>query len=257
LELGATEIAKRIYIPIGNRILDISGQYEHQTTGGTIWWGIQEVPSVENPPAQEVQTYRLFANDKYLDLRIAKGKVFHPIPDPPGSAGEDAKNNLQMDGTIVYEVVLAKQGFRPVTGEPVSGDVGNSVTLKFFFDLKGNTFLRSEGSAYFAFKKKVKIDVGDNLAISCDTLSVTAKNGATITGGPIAELRADLVRLQAGVSPIARLGDAIQGGIPLPVPAVITFTNPPITPGVPLACLITVPAGVVGAIISGNPNLLG
>jgi len=44
---------------------------------------------------------------------------------------------------------------------------------------------------------------------------------------------------------------------PLGAPCILQITAGPIQPGVPLAGFITIPTGVQGSIISGNPNLLG
>lgn len=261
VEIGATEIAKRIYIPIGNKILDLSENYEHQSVGGSVSWGIQEGPSIQNPPSQHMETFRLYANDKYADLRIAKGKIYNPVSEPAGSAGADAQSTLGFDPIIVYEVVLSVQGFKTVSGDLANASVTKQVSLKFFFDKKGNVFLRSEGSAFFQFAKKVKIVVGDSFELEANSISMTAKNGAVLDGGPSTEIKGEFVRLQGGNLPVARQGDAIQGGVglgmPTGAPCIIKITAAPIQPGVPLAAFITIPTGVQGSIISGNPNLRG
>jgi len=255
LEIGATELAKRIFIPIGNKLMDISGQYEHTSTGGSIWWGLQEGPSVNNPPTQLMETYRLYANDKYADLRIARGKVFKPVPEP---AGNTATSEMGFDPIIVYEVALAKQGFKTQTGELVNGGTVNEIKLKFFFDIKGNVFLRSEASAYFAFKKAVRVEIGDALDVTCTTLSIRASSGAVLDGGPSTEIKGEVVRIQAGELPIARQGDGIQGGITIPALMTGTIQVAPLGPNpIPFTAQVTIPTGIVGSITSGNPNLLG
>lgn len=271
LEIGATELASRIFIPLGNKILDISGEYEHQNSGGTEWWGIQEGPSITNAACQRMDTYRLLVNSQYADMRIAKGMVFKPVPEPAGSPGADAisgfgeTNNPNANKTtnpIVYEVAIAAQGFKTRTGELVNNDTVSNVKLKFFFDQNGNTFLRSEGSAYFAYKGKVTIAIGDAFDLSCKTLSMTATDGAMIDGGPSTEIKGEIVRLQEGSLPVARQGDAIQGGvgangIPVPMFGVLTLAGSPPYQGAAFSGTISIPTGVFGAIISGNPNLLG
>ena len=259
LEIGSTELAKRIYIPIGNKILDMSGQYEHNSTGGSVWWGLQEGPSIDNPQTQHMETFRLRANDQYADLRIAKGQIFKPVPEPAGSGGADAESNLNFDPITVYEIVLAQQAFKTVTGDPAKG--GGVVRLKLYFTKSGDVFLRSEGSAYFAFKKKVTVSIGDALDVTCDTVSVVAKNGAVIDGGPSTEIKGDFVRLQGGTSPVSRVGDQIQGGVgsgpgPGGAVGVIQMAGAPVSAmnGVPIAITLYLPSGVIGSIISGNPN---
>lgn len=270
IEIGATELAQRLFIPIGNKIIDVSEEYEHDNVGGTEWWGLQEGPSITNEAAQKMETYRLLANDQYADLRIAKSNVFNPIPEPAGSGGADAvagfneTNNAlsnKVTNPVVYEVVLARQGFRTRTGEIVDKSTISSVKLKFFFDLNGNIFLRAEGSAYFAFAGKVTVAITGPLELTAETISMKAKNGATLDGGPSTEIKGDVVRLQEGTTPVARLGDSVQGGVgvttPVPMLGTITLAGSPPYSAATFSGFISIPSGVVGSIISGNPNLLG
>ena len=252
LEIGATELATRVFIPLGNKILDVSGQYEHQSTGGSIFWGMQEGPSVDNPATQMMSTYRLFANDKYADLRIAKGKVFKPVGEPAASTAP------AFDPTVVYEIVLASQGFKTTTGELVNGGVVNAVKFKFFVDKNGGVFLRSEASAYFGFKRSLKISIGEDFDLTAKSISMRATDGAVFDGGSSAEVKGEVVRLQAGQIPIARQGDAIQGGIVQPAQMAGTISCAPLGGSpIPFTAVITIPTGIVGAITSGNPQLLG
>ncbi len=253
LQVGATEIAQRMYIPLANKILDISGFYEHMNVGGGVQWGLQEGPSVENPPAQHMQTYRVFANDQFCDIRIATGKVFSPVGEPDGDAGfSDEINALHLgtDELIVCEVTVAKGGFKAGSGDVASGATHNQTKLRFFYDRGGNIFLRAEGSAFFGFKKDLKVRVVGNAALKCKQFTLDTDEGFQVLGGPLVEIKGDVVRLQAGTQPIARQGDSVA--IVLPVAQVSGTVS-----GNPFTGTITLVTPLYGSIISGNPNLLG
>lgn len=252
LQIGATELAQRIFVPINNRIMDVSGEYEHLNTGGTVQWGIQEGPSVSNPACQHMETYRLYANDKYTDIRIAKSKVYYPLGEPDGEAGsaEDLNAlNIGTDEVVMYEICVSPAGFKPVTGDPVDGNkTRNGCTLRFFFDKKGGTFLRCEGNALFRFKKKLKIVVDEDIEVKCKNFSLQTGENCTVGGGPMTEVQGDFVRLGAGTQPVARMGDAVS--IALPVANLSGTLN-----GSPFTGVLTMATPVFGAIVGGNPNV--
>lgn len=250
VSIGATELSQRIYIPIGNKILDISGDYEHQNVGGSIKWGIQEGPSITNPAAQHMETFRVFANDQFADIRVAKGKVLNPVGEPDGDAGEnDDLQNLGI-GTkdiICYEVTVAQGGFKAVTGDLSDPAIRNSQVLRFFFDLGGNVFLRASGSALFRFNTSLKVSVAKDIDIECDTLSINAKNGTHIGGGPLVEIAGDFIKLGGGGLPVARMGDGVS--VPLAGVTVSGTLN-----GAPFTGVLQSVGTLNGTIISGNPN---
>ena len=84
LQLGATELAQRIYIPLNNQVMDVSENYSHHNAGGAITWGLQDGPSLSQFPCQYQHTMRVFANDQYADIRVSMGNVYTPMGDPDG-----------------------------------------------------------------------------------------------------------------------------------------------------------------------------
>ena len=253
VQIGATEIAQRIFIPISNKVLDVSGVYEHMNTGGGVSWGIQEGPSVDNPASQHIETFRLYANDKFCDLRIAKSKVFHPIGEPDGDAGsaEDLDAlDIGKSEVIVYEITLAKGGFKQGTGDPSSSDVYNQTKMRFFFDRGGGGFARFEGNVMLRFKKNLKIVVDEDMEIHAKSLTIITKEGMAIGGGPLTEVKGDFVKIGAGSNPIARMGDPVAINIPV---AQVTGT----VGGNPFTGVLTMATPIFGAIVGGNPNLVG
>jgi hypothetical protein len=269
VSIGATELAQRIYIPLNDKILDVSGEYEHQNIGGSVHWGIQEGPKITNPGTQHMECYRIFANDQYADIRVAKGKVLNPIDEPTGAAGDQddiANYSLGTDkdkGYICYEVAVAANqvsgqgGFRAVSGDPSDANVRNQTVMRFFFDIAGGMFLRAEGNAVFSFHKKLKIKVEDDFTVECKTLTILASEGAQIGGTDLTEVSGNLVKFAAGVGlPAARLGDAVtitMSGTTLTG----TISCPAVGPSPqPCTIVIALAAPAPGGIITtGNTNI--
>ena len=250
LQIGATELSQRIFLPLANKVLDISGNYEHMNTGGGVQWGLQEGPSVANPATQRMDTYRVYANDQYCDIRVARGKVLHPVGEPD-HADSTQDQAIDKSNPIVYEVVLAQNGFKAGSGDPANDAVRNQTKLRFFFDRSGSVFLRAEGTAFFAFKKSVKVKA-QKIDVEIDTtLNVSAPSGVVVTGGPSVDIKADVVRLQQGQLPIARIGDQVI----LPLGTTFSFTGT--VSGAPATGVLTTTTPIIGSIISGNNNLLG
>lgn len=252
LQVGSTELAQRFYIPLANKILDISGNYEHMNTGGGVRWGIQEGPSPTNPPTNYVGTFRVFADDQFCDVRIVKGHVTSPVGEPDGDDG--ARDDLQTMGIgqdiIVYEIDLAQGGFHAGSGDLVDPSVRNRTKFRYFFDRSGNVFLRAEGAALLHVKGPLKVKAQRLEAHLAEDAYISAPKGLVLDGGTMAELRADVVRLQAGTSPVARVGDQVQ--LLAPTAQVTGTLN-----GSAFTGVITFTTPIPGVILSGNPNLLG
>lgn len=252
LQIGASELSQRMFIPLGNKILDISGSYEHLNVGGGVQWGIQEGPSINDPPAQRMDTYRVFANDEFCDVRVARGNVWAPVGEPDGDAGDSDDLNTLGIGTkelLVYEVALAKGGFKAGSGDVSSPATRNETLLRFFFDQGGGVFLRAEGAALFHIRKELRVHAKRFEGHFEEDFFVEASTGLVLNGGTMAELRGDVVRIQSGTQPIARMGDSIAVVIPT---AQVTGT----LDGAPFTGVLTLVTPAYGSIISGNPNAL-
>lgn len=245
LQLGASELAQRIYIPLNQIIMDISQNYVHHNSGGAIFWGLQDGPGVENIPTEYGHIFRVFANDKAADIRVKFGKVSDPIPEPAGDAGNQGDIDLlglgAGDNFIVAEVVVAPGGFNPETGSAINPDVRNQTVFRFFFDRAGGTFLRCEGNLLVSTKKRLHIRATEGIDVKTDKeFALTAKTGATVDGGAFAHIKGGVVRLGPGAKPVAVQGGLVQVSFP--------YTPIPI-PGSP-------PLVLFGTIITGEPTVL-
>ena len=277
LQLGSTELAQRIFIPLNNQVIDISQNYEHNNAGGTIAWGIQTGPSLTQYPATFMQTFRVFANDAAADIKVASGYVTTPIPEPDqtgmGIAGVGAGDDGKGSNPIIYEVTVSPKGFNTQTGEALSGAVAASV-MKFTFDRHGNGLTRFAGNLYFQVTKNLTFDVTGKVVLTCkDSISVTAVNGIDIDGGAYTAIKGKVVRLGAGTLPVGRQGDVVTTPIDPTQPftaaspmmqVAITLQSPPV-PGTPVSAMMQIlptpgnlllTGKVLGTITGGNTSVL-
>ena len=252
IQIGATSLAQRIYIPLQNLITDISQNYRHHNTGGSINWFIAHGESSTNPPTVHRQTYRVLANDEKATVRVAIGKVSDVIQEPDASTRSD----LQLLGVgteepVVCEVIVAPDAISADDGSMTDQTRGASV-LRYFFDKGGNTLLRTNASVVVRVGKRLRIrasqdvDVigGKNLSMTFDgSARIQATGGVDITGG--------VIRLNGGTKPIATVGSLVTLTIVTPVPIVVVVA------GVPSPGTITAGSVVVGLVTSGNPTILG
>ena len=259
LQIGSTELAQRIYIPLNNLITDISENYEHHNAAGSINWGIQDGPSLTKYPGQFLQTFRVYATDKYADIKVAIGKVFSPVPEPDGNttldaAGVGVGDDGQGSNPIICEVTVSPQGFVAENGEVASASTVPNSVFRFVFDRTGNALLRTEGNLYFKVKKKLTVVAQDTISFQTSTnFSATASSGLDLDGGTYAHVKGDVVRLGQGELPVARMGDLVRMSL-LNVPVLLTFAAAP-TGGVAAATLTTV-SPFYGSVARGNNKVL-
>jgi len=249
LEIGATPVAKRIYIPLQNVITDISQQYEHHNTGGSIKWGIASSSTDDNPETEFIQTFRLYANDEKADVRLAVGKVHQPTPEPAGDAGSLSLYNEVLDGKpIAVEIAIAPGGYDAGTGT-VDASAQAGTKLKLLFTREGGAFLRAEGKVGIRIKKKLQLDLDDDMSIGCKgvvtiasekKIALRAKNGLDISA------EKGVVRINGGSKPVATVGSTVNVIIAAPVPIIVDGKPGTITSG----------AVMQGLVASGNPTVL-
>lgn len=259
LQVGSTELAQRIYIPLGNIITDISQNYEHHNSGGTINWGISSSSTDDSPETNFSQTFRLMANDEKADVRLALGTVKQPTPEPAGDAGEQSRNaefglGQGDDNPIVYELTLAPQGFEADTGSPSSAK--NATNLKFTFDKTGNAFLRAEGNVNLRVKKKLNLAVDDEVTFSSKkSWRISAENKVRIEGKGGVDILAQKgpVVLNGGDTPVAAVGSVVDVIITLPIPITTSSGPGTIVPG-PNARLTGIIANGVSTVLVPRPG---
>jgi hypothetical protein len=242
LQLGSTELAQRIYIPLNNFIMDVSENYAHHNAGGSILWSVQTGANLDKLPTEYTHSFRVYANDKSADVRVKIGKCTDLMVEPDDGAAGDI-NQLGMgtkENFIMCEVVVAPGGFNPQSGAQEPGAKSSQV-FRFFFDKAGNVLLRAKGSIVLRTAKRLHISADEGIQFKTEAeYSVTAKNGATIDGGAFAHLKGGVVRLGPGAKPVAHLGSMVQVMIP--------YTPVPI-PGSP-------PLVLFGTVITGAPTVL-
>jgi hypothetical protein len=256
LQIGSTALAQRVYVPLGNLITDTSETYNHYNSGGAINWGVRSTAPDEALDTEYRHTFRVYADDKYADVRLAVGKVQIPVPEPAGDAGETlALEQLEIANSeekpVVFELVVAPGGFDTDAGQPTEG-ARDATKLRLFFDRAGGAMLRSEAAVDIRVKKDLWIK-------SDKTLRLKGKDGVLIESGPnsaylkmTGEASVELgtgggvVKLNGGTKPVAHVGSMVQ--ITLVAPVNITTSAGPGT--------ILAGAMMQGFVTTGNPTIL-
>lgn len=243
LQLGANELSQRLYIPMQSQIMDVSQNYAHHNAGGSIQWLIGEGPDGALP-TQYGHTFRVQANSEFADVRVRCGKV-SAMQEPPGELGNqteiDAEGLGAGDDVILYEVVVAKDGFNPVTGDLATGSVRDQSVFRFFFDRAGGTFLRCKGSMILSTKKRLTVRALEGIDIETGGQLTARADGMVIDGGSFVDIKGGSVRVNGGTQPVAHLG--------APVQVILPYTPLP-TPGPPVPLLLT------GFVKGGRPGCL-
>ncbi len=249
LQIGSTPLAQRIFIPLGNLVTDISQNYNHYNSAGAINWGIRETTS--NPECEHKQTFRVYANDEFADVRIATGKVQAPVPEPNGAAG--STNDLSALGIggnsapVVFELTVAPGGFDGDTGMPQqSAQAGTK--LRIFFDRAGGTMLRTESSVSLRVKKKLRLRVDDTIEVFAKkSVAIESETTARLFGKNIVDIATGggVVRINGGSNAVAHVGSTVRITTTVPVPVIVG--------GVPG----TISAGAIfsGTVTSGNDTV--
>lgn len=250
LQIGANELAQRVYIPLNNLVMDFAENYALHNAGGSINWGIQEGEGDSKNPTEFKQTFRVYANDQYADIRAAVGRVHDPVPETDRDAITDEQRvGLGVTEPIVYELTLARNGFKAEDGSLLPG-TGNLVKLRFVFDRAGNTFARFDGNVGMLCKKRLRVRVKEECEVFADsTFNMNVASDAKMTVGGNFEVTAAVIRFQGGDKPAAHVGSLVS--VTLPPTLLMVAPTPtgfsPIPPG------LNVTTGVV---TSGRSNFL-
>ncbi len=103
LQLGATDLAQRFYIPINNFIKDFCENYSMDTLGGNLRWTVERQ---ENDPSGDAPVSYVFHVNEHAQDDKASFRVRHfPVQGPEG------------DEKQVWEVVVAPKKINTATGE--------------------------------------------------------------------------------------------------------------------------------------------
>lgn len=249
LQIGCGPLAQRLYVPLTNLITDVSQNYNHFNTGGSINWGVRDVSN--NPETEFKQTFRVYANDEFADVRVSVGKVQIPVLEPAGEAGSTndmAALDLNDDKTIVLEFALAPGGFDTTAGLPNTAS-RNATKLRFFYTKAGGVMFRSEASVSLRVKKKLRLRVDDTIEIfGKKSINIEADTTMKLSAKKLLELSTDggVVRINGGNKPVATVGSIVR--VTLIAPVAITVGG---APG-------TISAGAImdGTVTTGNPSIL-
>lgn len=247
LQLGCSELAQRIYIPLNHLVMDISQNYAHHNAGGSILWSMQEGAGLEHLPTEYTHCFRVYADNKRADVRVKVGKVSDPIAEPAGSDGNQEDIDLlslgKGDDFIVAEVVISPESFNADNGRPEPDDIRSRTVLRFFFDRAGGTFFRAKGSVFIATKKRLRVKSDQEMEfISAKTISMTAVEGMSLDGGAYLRLGGKTIRFNGGTRPVAYQGSTVT--------VIMPYTPMPI-PGPPGA----IPMKLTGFITAGEPTV--
>lgn len=257
LEIGATELAQRIFIPIGNLVLDISGEYQHFNTGGSVVWGLQEGPVDDTMPTRMIQTFRVYADDKYADIRIVRGNVTAPLEEPGGSATVSAiartgmSDGKDKENPLVYELVVSRGGFNAQNGEVVrENNPKDNSTLRFMYDMQGNVFFRSEGDVVLALKHGLTFVAGSGFSCKSKVFSVESEGEVNLKSEGTVNIRGETVKIGPGTSSVAHVGSKVRFSV-AEAPVVGTINGSTSFTGV-----ITLNTALEGYVSSGRGEVL-
>lgn len=258
LQIGCSELAQRIYIPLENLVTDISQNYRHYNTGGSINWFLAPGESKDNPHTVKKDTFRIKAADKYATIRIATGRLNDPVPESISEVKSDmGQYGMATKANPIYcEVTLAPDGFEADSGKS-NDDVKNATVLRYFFDAAGNTLLRTQGSVVVHSEKNLTLRAKETMRLETDQLFVNAKS-ATVTAEDFLQINTKGMRVNSGANPAAHVGSVVEvilgptTPLLLAAPIVVppSLTIPSATP------VVVTPTTIRGTVISGQPKVL-
>ena len=134
VEIGATHLAKRVYIPISNMIRDVFENYQARSTAGDMTWQTMRSDTSADGEARALFTLaaRKFAQDEKNSVMIQAGHVAEGEGDAgvihlrcvvaPNAVDADTG---EVEGDAVYEFTVDAEGNVEAT---VAGDITMEVT---------------------------------------------------------------------------------------------------------------------------------
>lgn len=251
LQIGATQLAQRIYIPLRNLVTDISQNYRHYNTGGSINWFINQGESTDDPPTVSRHTYRLRANDEKATVRVSIGKLSDLIREPSSEGQGDLSALGFGEEPTVCEVIVAPGEISVDDGALEPGARASSV-LRYFFDSAGNTHFRTQGSLNLRIENRMRLRVAQDMELLGDSGfrivfdgvgRLEAKDGLDISGA--------VVKINGGSKAVATVGSVVRSTITTPLIITGTVSGAPIVGG-----LILSGQQLIGVVTTGNPTVL-
>jgi len=241
LQLGADILSQRIYIPMNHAITDISQNYTHHNSGGSIVWGLQEGMGETEYPSEHTQSFRVLANDKFADVRVKVGSVRQSVPEAGDYNCQSDIDELGIQSDIVvYEVDICPGGFNAESGSLASDKTARNIRMKFFADRAGGTFLKATGSIFIGSNKKIRIKATEGVEINSGKgMSIAAEAEMDVKAKNV-HIQGKTIRLGEGQQPVATKGSAVQ--------MIVTFPQLPQPGGPPMILTGFVSSGVEGVL---------
>lgn len=214
LQLGATSIAQRIYVPILNYIKDFCENYELNAFGGDISWTVGRVE--DDPGGDAPATWTFHANEFAQDEK-ATVRVRHlPVTGPSGgdkAAWEVyvAPQNIDRDtGEVVdevYSMILTVEGEKTeMIGTNYSLKVKGSHTV----DVGGNASYKAAGTATLEGGSQATVKAAKVVTEGNTFLGDAAAVNSAVLGEPLVAYLAQLATALNALAP---------GSVSPPVPA--------------------------------------
>lgn len=179
LQIGATPIAQRIYIPIKNYVKDFAENYSMMTFAGDVSWTVE--PSENDPGGDAPASYTFHMNQNAQDGKASVRVRHYPLNSPGG------------DEKTAWEVVIAPQNIDRDTGS-YSGEV---YTLLITNDGKktelvgANREIRVRGDDKLNVDGKLEVTVGGDethsvqgsLKLTSSQRAILGSSAQTLIGG--------------------------------------------------------------------------
>lgn len=158
VQIGATQIAQRIYIPVANTIRDFAQNYSLTTFGGEMVWETDTQRTEQgNTPTRWRLRAKQYAEDsqggeEYYPVDLSIGRTL-PIGDAKKGQGEQNLNNsgIASVGSPLLELNVALQ---------------NEAGFQFALDGKGNFYAKSGGSGRWDFERDLVYNVKGNRTVT-------------------------------------------------------------------------------------------
>lgn len=209
VEIGATWIAKRYYIPLLNTVRDIAENWEALTIAGDMMWHVERADSSQSSDTrQDEATFTLmaknFAQDQYASVFVRAGHV---------------------DDTKRFRIIVAPNSIDTRTGEVTDGSV-------FTMDID------EEGNVDVTAEKDVNVTINGELSQTVDgdadyvygsnkTVNVSGNSEETISGSHKLEAASSEERISGSKTitcPSIKLGSSgASTPVVLATPQVIKF----------------------------------
>jgi hypothetical protein len=189
VEIGATPMCQRLYLPVDNIIRDFCENYLLQTVGGSMEWsvGIPQKSKAAKQQTQFVMKARQFADDAWP---IAQLQIGSHSSSPDTILSLVVNDSGDPGAKPVFSVNVNK------TGSMTFGQTSPDVAKKIQWDLSGNFEVKSAQSIWLKSLLPMRLESETIVDVSAQGVSITAltskvmvkaKGGMAVlpaTGGP-------------------------------------------------------------------------